>query len=227
MQLVERAIAWSGGAMFAGALVLCTVLYLVVFDRERPPHGWRPIVIDIALFALFAAHHSLFARGRVKRTIAAVVPPRLLRSSYVWTASMLLVMVCVWWRPIGGELYHAQGLPALVHAIVQLAGLGLAAWSVAKIDPLELAGIRQPAGNGQIHVGGPYKFVRHPLYLGWILAVGGAARMTGDRLVFALMTSTYLLIAIPWEERALIRDFGDAYARYKLRVRWRVIPFIY
>jgi methanethiol S-methyltransferase len=227
MQMVERAIVWSGGAMFAGSLVLCSVLYVVVFDRERPPYGWQPIVIDIALFGLFAAHHSVFARGHVKRTIGAVIPRHLLRSSYVWTASLLLVVVCVWWRPIGGELYHAQGVPAFLHAVVQLAGLCLSAWSVAKIDALELAGIRQPAGNGQVHVGGPYKFVRHPLYLGWILAVCGAARMTGDRLVFALITSTYLLIAIPWEERALSRDFGDAYAKYKLTVRWRVLPFIY
>jgi protein-S-isoprenylcysteine O-methyltransferase Ste14 len=227
MQMVERAIVWSGGALFAGSLVLCAVLYLVVFDHERPLYGWQPIATDIALFGLFAAHHSVFARGRVKRTIAAVIPRRLLRSSYVWTASMLLVMVCVCWRPVGGELYHTHGVATLLHAVVQLAGLGLIAWSVAKIDALELAGIRQTAGNGQLHVGGPYSFVRHPLYLGWILAVWGTARMTGDRLVFALITSVYLLIAIPWEERALTRDFGDAYERYKVTVRWRVLPFIY
>jgi methanethiol S-methyltransferase len=227
MQMVERAIVWSGGALFAGSLALCTASYLIVFDREGPPHGWEPIAIDAGLFGLFAVHHSVFARARVKRTITSLVPPRLLRSSYVWIASLLLVAVCVGWRPIGGELYHVRGLRALLHAVVQLAGLALIAWSVAKIDALELAGIRQPAGGGDLHADGPYRFVRHPLYLGWIVAVFGTARMTGDRLAFALMTSSYLLMAIPWEERSLLRDFGDAYARYQRTVRWRVIPFIY
>jgi hypothetical protein len=249
MQPVERAIVWIGGALFAGSLVLCTVWYLAVFDRDGAQHGWQPIFYDVGLFTVFAAHHSVFARERAKRMIGAVVPQRLLRSCYVWTASILLVMVCLWWQPVGGELYHAYGLRAVLHAGVQLAGIGLMAWSVKKIDPLELAGIRPPphaaratarqvagagadlrasgGAGGELHVDGPYRFVRHPLYLGWILAVFGTSRMTGDRMVFALMTSAYLLLAIPWEERGLGCDFGEAYARYRQTVRWRVIPFIY
>jgi methanethiol S-methyltransferase len=227
MQRVERAIVWTGGGMFVGSLALCLVLYLVAFDRERPPLGWQPVVTDIVLFSLFAAHHSVFARDGVKRKLAAIVPPHLLRSCYVWIASMLLVAVCLWWQPVGGEVYKAHGLRSLLHAAGQLGGVWLIASSVARIDALELAGIRPASHVGALQVGGPYRVVRHPLYLGWMLVVFGAAHMTGDRLAFALMTSTYLMMAIPWEERSLARTFGDAYARYKRAVRWRVIPFIY
>ncbi len=227
MQMIEHAIVWSGGAVFVGSLVLCTVTYLVVFDREASLHGWRPLAIDLVLFTLFATHHSVFAREGVKRTLASLMPSRLIRSVYVWTASALLVLVCVSWQPVGGEWYAAGGLAALGHAGVQLAGVWLIAWSVAEIDPLELAGIRQESKTAGLKIDGPYRLVRHPLYLGWILAVFGTARMTGDRLAFAAMTSIYLLIAIPWEERSLGRTFGEAYSRYKAAVRWRVLPFIY
>ena len=227
MQMVERVIVWAGGAMFVGSLGVCALAYLVAFDRRDPPHGWRPVATNVMLFSVFAAHHSAFARDRVKQAVAAAVPPRLLRSFYVWVASALLVMVCALWQPIGGELYDARGARAAAHLVVQLAGAWLIARSVAKIDALELAGIRPAAEGGDLQVGGPYQLVRHPLYLGWLLAVFGTPRMTGDRLAFALMTSAYLVIAIPWEEHSLMRTFGDAYARYKLKVPWRLIPFIY
>ena len=130
------------------------------------------------------------------------------------------------WQPVGGELYDRHGAPAILHAIVQLAGLWLVARSVAKIDGLELAGIREPAAGG-LQVGGPYRLVRHPLYLGWTLIVFGAASMSGDRLAFAALTTLYLAIAVQWEEQSLARSFGAEYVRYKRHVRWRLIPFIY
>ena len=114
--------------------------------------------------------------------------------------------------------------------------------AVRGLDPLELAGIRQSSvvsrqsrstvdrrleSASGLTTDGPYRLVRHPLYLGWILIVFGAAHMTGDRLAFAVLTTVYLLIAIPWEERSLVRSWGDEYLRYQRRVRWRVIPFIY
>jgi protein-S-isoprenylcysteine O-methyltransferase Ste14 len=100
---------------------------------------------------------------------------------------------------------------------------------VRAIDPLELAGIRRPgtAGPSALQITGPYRLVRHPLYLGWMLIVFGAAHMTGDRLAFASITSLYLVIAIPWEERSLERAFGDAYRRYQVDVRWRAIPYVF
>jgi methanethiol S-methyltransferase len=225
--MVERIVVWTGGALFVASLAVCASSYLVVFGYETPWHGWQPPVVDVALLTVFAAHHSLFARDRVKRTMAAMIPQRLLRSCYVWTASTLLVLVCLLWQPVGGELYGARGAQAIAHAGVQLAGVWLIARSVAKIDALDLAGIRPAVDAVGLQIGGPYRLVRHPLYLGWLLTVFGTPRMTGDRLVFAAMTSGYLVVAIPWEERALARSFGDGYARYKSIVRWRLIPFIY
>jgi len=90
-----------------------------------------------------------------------------------------------------------------------------------------LAGIRPSSGSDGLQMGGPYRLVRHPLYSGWMLAAFGAAHMTGDRLAFAVLTSLYLMIAIPWEERSLVRSFGESYRRYQQQVRWRMIPFIY
>jgi protein-S-isoprenylcysteine O-methyltransferase Ste14 len=99
--------------------------------------------------------------------------------------------------------------------------------SVRAIDALELAGIRSQSEAAGLQVVGPYRLVRHPLYLGWILVVFGAALMTGDRLTFAAITTLYLVMAIPWEERSLRTAFGSDYDRYMRLVRWRMIPFIY
>src|SRR4051812_36699104 len=100
MQLVERAMLWTGGAAFVASLGLCALTYFVAFGRAQPLRGWPPVAADTALFTLFAAHHSLLAREPVKRAVAAAIPAHLLRSVYVWTASLLLVAVCAGWRPI-------------------------------------------------------------------------------------------------------------------------------
>jgi protein-S-isoprenylcysteine O-methyltransferase Ste14 len=110
---------------------------------------------------------------------------------------------------------------------VQLYGLWLIVEAVRGIDPLELAGIRGETERGPLQIKGPYGLVRHPLYFGWVLVVLGAAHMTGDRLAFGAITTVYLVIAIPWEERSLTRSFGEEYARYTRAVRWRIVPFIY
>jgi protein-S-isoprenylcysteine O-methyltransferase Ste14 len=226
MTRFERTFVWAGGAIFVASLVVCTAWYLFVLGRSRPPGGWQPLAFDAVLFSVFALHHSVFAREPVKRTLAAI-PARLRRSVYVWIASVLLILVCVSWQPIGGDLYNVAGPRAVAHAGVQLAGLWLIARSVAQIDPLELAGIRPSTGASSLQIGGPYRLVRHPVYLGWIVAVFGAAHMTGDRLAFAAISSIYLLLAVPWEERSLMQSFGEDYARYTRQVRWRVIPFVY
>jgi protein-S-isoprenylcysteine O-methyltransferase Ste14 len=179
------------------------------------------------VFSSFAAHHSVFARDSVKRWLAAAVPAELERSVYVWTASLLLIVVCMLWRPIGGELFDVHGGGAVVLAVVQLAGVAVIARAVATIDPLELAGIRLSSDAAPLQVGGLYRVVRHPLYLGWLMATFGAAHMTGDRLVFALITAAYLFAAVPLEERSLVRSFGEDYTRYQREVRWRIVPFIY
>jgi protein-S-isoprenylcysteine O-methyltransferase Ste14 len=223
-----RLFAWSGGVLFVAALARTIWLYVGELGRVRPFTGARAVLFDLLLFTIFAAHHSLFARAAPKRAVQALVPERAIRPFYVWVASALLILVCQLWREVGGELYAAPAPLAAALASVQIAGLVLTALGVRAIDPLELAGIRPPAARADdLVVGGAYRFVRHPLYLGWMLMVCGAPHMTGDRLVFALVTSAYLLVAIPWEERSLEAAFGNAYREYKRQVRWRVLPYVY
>jgi protein-S-isoprenylcysteine O-methyltransferase Ste14 len=225
--MAQRAFVWLGGALFAGSLAYCAWWYLFALSTPLAEIVWESLAIDLLLLTVFALHHSVLAREGVKARVARVVPAALVRSSYVWVASLLLVMVCALWAPIGGELYHSRGWLAVVHAAIQLYGVWLIAQSVRGIDALELAGIRTESARGPLQVRGPYALVRHPLYFGWVLAVFGAAQMTGDRLAFAAITTLYLLIAIPWEERSLVRSFGDDYVRYARDVPWRIIPFIY
>lgn len=227
---MTRLIAWSGGALFVTSIALCAWWYFVTLAIAVPRTGWRSVIVDTLLLTVFATHHSLFAREPVKRRLSAV-PPAMRRSFYVWIASMLLIAVVRVWKPVGGDLYHVTGLLALFHAAVQLAGIWLIARAVAGLDPLELAGIRQASNSvltkEPLQVAGPYRWVRHPLYLGWMLALFGTAHMTGDRFLFAVVTSAYLVVAVRWEERALKQSFGEEYSRYAARVQWRIIPFVY
>jgi len=228
MTRLERVFVWLGGAAFAGSLVLCAYAFMFLWSRPVPVRAfWQTVLVDAVLFTAFAAHHSIFARDSIKTWMARTVPVQLIRSVYVWTASLLLAVVVLAWRPIGGDLYHAAGWTRYAHAGIQLAGVWLIARSVGSIDALELAGIRSNGGPASLQIAGPYRFVRHPLYLGWMLIVFGTAHMTGDRITFAAITTAYLVIAVPWEERSLERTFGTDYTRYKQQVPWRVIPFVY
>ena len=229
MTRFERLFVWGGGAVFVLSLAACAYAYVFVWASPSERSSWTPagaVAADAALFAVFALHHSLFAREAIKRRVALAVPDRLLRSFYVWTASLLLFVVLALWQPVAGRIYSVTGWWALALAAVQLSGLWLIARSVAKIDPLELAGIK-PSGSDSLQIAGPYRWVRHPLYLGWLIAVFGAAHMTANRLTFAAITTAYLCLAIPWEERSLLRIFGEPYARYQKAVRWRIVPYVY
>jgi protein-S-isoprenylcysteine O-methyltransferase Ste14 len=131
---------------------------------------------------------------------------------------------------VRADLYHLTGWLALPLYAAQVAGLWLIARAVSRIDPLELAGIRQVQQSSDaagLQTTGPYRWVRHPIYLGWVLLVFGVPHMTGDRLTFAAISTAYVVIAIPWEERSLLRDLGEQYARYRRAVRWRIIPYLY
>src|SRR5690348_9291768 len=119
MNRVERLFVWLGGALFVASLAVAAWCYVVVFGRARPFAGWWPAAADLLLFSVFALHHSLFARDAVKSILARIIRDRLLRSLYVWTASILLLLVCVLWRPVGGTLYSLTAIPALLCWIVQ------------------------------------------------------------------------------------------------------------
>lgn len=230
MHRFERLFVWLGGAAFVVSLTACAARYFFTWSTPVPAGvAARAVAVDVVLFSVFAGHHSLFAREDVKRRLSRLVPDRLLRSLYVWVASALLLLTLGLWMRVGGEVYAVIGWQRGFLTVAQLSGVWLIARSVRAIDALELAGIRHAITRNpdELQITGPYKLVRHPLYLGWMLLVFGAARMTGDRLTFGIITSFYLVIAIPWEERSLVRAFGAAYERYQQQVRWRVLPYVY
>jgi protein-S-isoprenylcysteine O-methyltransferase Ste14 len=241
-KFMDRLFVWAGGGMFVGSLGYCAYSYLFRWSGGGAGGGWPACGFNAMLLSVFATHHSLFARDPVKQWLARHLPEPRLRSLYVWTAALLLLAACGFWRPIGGDLYDAGGWTSALHIAVQLAGLWLIARAVGTIDPLELAGIRRlrrtpaasdaretagQAASERLQVGGPYRLVRHPLYFGWLLIVFGAPHLTGDRVAFAAITTLYLVLAIPWEERSLTAEFGKEYERYKRRVRWKLVPYVY
>jgi protein-S-isoprenylcysteine O-methyltransferase Ste14 len=246
--------------MFAASLAFFLYSYLVRFGRPATDPGVVvPVAIDATLFTLFALHHSLFARPLVKRWLFGVragsdrgqteVEPGsdrgrsgvrpgsdlgltpLERPTYVWVASVLFIAVCAAWRPVPGELYHVTGVLALAAYAVHAAGIVLTARGSARLDVLDLAGVRAVSPSAATHVPlqthGVYGFVRHPVYFAWVLMVIGTPHMTMTRLTFAVISTTYLAIAIPFEERGLLDVFGPEYREYQKQVRWRMIPGVY
>ncbi len=129
MTRFERLFVWGGGVMFVLSLAACAYVFAVVWTSPAAVAGGRPVsavTINAVLFAVFALHHSLFARESIKTRIARVVPDRLLRSFYVWTASVLLLGVLALWQRVGGDVYHVMGWPAFLLAAVQISGI----WSL-------------------------------------------------------------------------------------------------
>jgi methanethiol S-methyltransferase len=220
-------LVWSGGLAFAVSLAYAAVTFVHGMRGEATASLPSALVVDVVLFSVFAAHHSVMARAGAKRWLGRHVAPRFERSLYVWVASLLLAGVMGAWQDLPGRAYRHSGLAALPHWLVVGAGIWLTAMGTRTIDPLHLAGIRQAAGNPSpdaFKVTGPYHVVRHPIYVGWMLMVFGVPDMTWTRFAFGVITSAYLVAAIPFEERSLAATFGAAYGRYRERVRWRLVP---
>jgi protein-S-isoprenylcysteine O-methyltransferase Ste14 len=146
-------------------------------------------------------------------------------------ASVLFIAVCAAWRPVPGELYRVTGGLALAAYGIHVAGIVLTARGSARLDVLDLAGVRAVSSSNAprvpLQTHGVYSFVRHPVYFAWVLMVAGTPHMTTTRLTFAVLSTAYLAIAIPFEERGLIDVFGQEYREYQKRVRWRMIPGLY
>jgi protein-S-isoprenylcysteine O-methyltransferase Ste14 len=134
---------------------------------------------------------------------------------------------------VPGEFYRLSGVLAVAAYAVFAAGIILTARGSARLDVLDLAGVRgavSPARSPThvpLQTRGVYGFVRHPVYFAWVLMVVGTPHMTMTRLTFAVLSTTYLAIAIPFEERGLLAVFGPEYREYQKRVRWRLIPGLY
>jgi len=221
--------AWLGGIAFVASLAYLVYFYAVILaiPAGDAAAAVRSGLIDAGLFAGFALHHSLFARAGIKRRVAAVLRPEVERTVYVWISSVLLIVVCAAWQLVPGVAYVMEGGWRILGYGIQGAGLLLIVRGAGVIDPLELAGIRQVSVSqppDTLQIGGPFRVVRHPIYLGWMLMVFGAPTMTVNRLLFAAISSVYLILAIPWEERSLVAAHGARYRAYQRSVRWRVVP---
>lgn len=229
-----RLFALAGALLFVGSLAYFGWSYRAYGRPVGPwtPDGWLPIVSNVVLFSLFALHHSVFARTGVKAWLTARIPERLERSVYVWISSLLFILTLWAWSPVPGEAWRVTSDWRRLLEFGCLVGVVLTAISAAALDPLDLSGVRQAFGRPPdqrqpLKTSGVYRLVRHPIYFAWVLMVWSLPSMTGTRLVFALVSTVYLMLAIPFEERELRRSFGRAYDEYGHRVRWRMLPWIY
>lgn len=226
------AVAWLGGAAFVAALAVYVHFFAVRLATPGPP-AWPPLPAlawNALLFAGFAAHHSVMARAGAKLWLARHLPAAYERTAYVWVAAILLVLVTRLWQRVPGVVYTLSGPGALALHGLQAFGVVLTVAAARVLRATDLAGIRQALGQdgrNDVRIVWPYTLVRHPIYLGWALTVLAAPTMTVDRLWWAAISTAYLVIATPWEERSLSAAVGPAYQAYCRQVRWRMVPGLY
>ena len=184
------------------------------------------VAIDLALLAGFAVQHSGMARPAFKRWWSRIVPEPAERSTYVLVSSLLMIALFAFWQPIGGVVWDVgQGAARNVVIGLYLFGWVLLLYSTFLIDHFDLFGLKQGwrklTGKAyrapQFYTPSLYKLVRHPLYVGWLVIFWAAPVMTAAHLLFALMTTAYILVAIQLEERDLVTAFGDQYVEYRRR----------
>jgi len=185
---------------------------------------WMAVLVDAGLLAMFAVQHTVMARPWFKRWWTRFVPRSMERSTFVLAASVALSLLLWQWRPIPSTVWSVEAEPArlLLHAVYVLGWFGVIGCSFL-IDHSDLFGLRQvvmrarerayePAGFRQPLV---YRFVRHPLMSGFLLAFWAAPDMTVGRLLFATLGTAYILVGVRFEERDLRRHLGEVYVHYE------------
>ncbi|MGZ6014152.1 MAG: methanethiol S-methyltransferase [Phenylobacterium sp.] len=192
------------------------------------------LVVDALLLGVFAVQHSVMARPAFKAWWTTIVPPQAERSTYVLLSSLALILICWQWRPIPAPaLWTTSGNAATV--LLALSGVGwmIVLTSTFLINHFDLFGLRQVWAYASGKETPPpefrtplfYRVVRHPLYVGFIIAFWAAPTMSLGHLVFAIATTGYILIAIQLEEHDLVGVFGDTYRSYQKRVAM-ILPWI-
>lgn len=232
--LAASSFAWVGAGLFAASLGWFVFSYFVRFPALTPRGTTAGAVIwDVALFTIFALHHSLFARDGVRVRIERLFPGHE-RPVFVWVASLVLAGVCAAWQGAPGVMWQAGGVGAWGFYLARAAGIVLTLRAAAILDVWELAGTRPPrhapgerGGTATFTRRGPYGWVRHPIYSGWFLVVFSVPAMTTTQLVFAVVSCAYLVVGMVFEERSLALAAPVAYQEYRRNVRWKVIPGVY
>ena len=218
---------------------LATFLYAICFVGNLP---WLPKTIDsgaavplaealpvnLALLALFALQHSVMARRGFKRWWTRFVPEPIERSTFVLAATLALALLLWQWRPIAEPVLWSVTQPAARWALQAVFCLGWAVLLISTflINHFELFGLRQVAAHVSGHgIPAPqfrtplfYRHVRHPIYLGFVLAFWATPQMSAGHLLFAIATTGYILIGIWFEERDLVAQFGNRYRVYREQV---------
>lgn len=190
------------------------------------------LLVDAGLLLLFAVQHSVMARDWFKKRWTQVVPRHLERSSYVLIASLILALIFWQWRPIPDTVWSVSGTGGSVLWGVFALGWTIVLVTTFLIDHFSLFGLKQVAAHArgerfeypEFQAPGFYRYVRHPLYFGFILAFWATPEMTAGHLLFAGATTVYMLVAIQFEEQDLLRYHGSRYADYRERVSM-IVPW--
>ncbi|MEZ5921665.1 MAG: isoprenylcysteine carboxylmethyltransferase family protein [Parvularculaceae bacterium] len=191
-----------------------------------------PAVQNIALLLLFGVSHSVMARASFKRAWTKIIPKPCERSTYVLTASLVLVAIFHLWRPMPAVIWSATGLWSALLLIGYFIGVATVLLSTFMINHFDLFGLKQVWArfkntefkHDNFRTPFLYAVVRHPLYLGFLILVWTTPMMTAGHLLFAAGMSIYIFVAIGYEERDLIAHFGEEYHRYMQRVP-SILPF--
>ncbi|MGH8352429.1 MAG: methanethiol S-methyltransferase [Pseudomonas sp.] len=219
------------------AIFLATFIYSIGFvgnlpfaartiDGEPLLPFWQALSIDVLLLGLFAVQHSVMARPAFKRWWTRYVPVEAERSTYVLFSSLVLSLLYAFWQPLGGEVWQIDNHSGrLVMAAAFGFGWALVLYSTVLINHFDLFGLRQvglqllgkPYTPLEFQTPAAYRLVRHPLYAGWLLCFWATPSMCAAHLLFAVLTSVYILIAIQLEERDLIAQHPE-YRDYRRQV---------
>jgi len=233
-----KRILFFGYGLAAYLVFLGTFLYAIAFVGGCPILPSRldgpltgslgaAIAVNSGLLAIFAVQHSVMARRWFKERWTRVIPWTIERSTYVLAASLALLFLFWQWRPIGIEIWMVeQPVARALLWTLFAAGWGTVLVVTFLINHFDLFGLRQvtlpllgkPYTPVSFRTPLPYRFVRHPLYFGFLLAFWSTPHMTLAHLLFAVATTAYIVLAIQFEERDLVAEHGKAYERYRREV---------